>query len=56
MASGLIMQGVELDDVTGPALSNFFKEQMAEQKNLFADFSKVDNINKDCHLRLPKKR
>jgi anti-sigma B factor antagonist len=35
----------ELDAVTGPELTNFFKEQMAEQKNLIANFSKVNYIS-----------
>jgi len=35
----------ELDAVTGPELTNFFKELMEEQNNLIADFSKVDYIS-----------
>ncbi len=35
----------ELDAVTGPELANFFKVCMVEQKNLIADFSKVDYIS-----------
>jgi anti-anti-sigma factor len=35
----------ELDAVTGTELTEFFKKQMAEQKNLIADFSKVGFIS-----------
>jgi anti-anti-sigma factor len=35
----------ELDAVTGPELLNFFKGKMEEQKNLIADFSKVEYIS-----------
>jgi len=35
----------ELDAVTGPELTNYFKEQMEEKKNLIADFSKVEYIS-----------
>jgi anti-anti-sigma factor len=35
----------EIDAITGPDLDNFFKEQLAEQKNFITDFSKVDYIS-----------
>ncbi len=31
----------EIDSITGPELGAFFKEQLTDQKNLIANFSKV---------------
>jgi len=43
--STVVVISGEIDAVTGPELVNYFKKQIASQKNLIADFTNVEFIS-----------